>query len=124
MAWRKTFLLEANAAAFYPGLVMPSAAHGASFIAICFPQQGAGLLMKAIIEEGSPDTGKKMQMLALAEGAMPIHLVKALFIKSDDNRMLMQRQLSRHLISLWTADNEAATELLQRILVRHPAGVS
>lgn len=73
--------------------------------------------MKAIIEEGSPETGKKMQMLALAEGAVPIHLVKALYIKSDDNRLLMQRQLSRHLISLWTADNDATTELMQRILV-------
>jgi DnaJ family protein C protein 13 len=79
--------------------------------------QGAGLLMKAIIEEGSEATGQKMQMLALAEGAVPIHLVKALFIKSEDNRLLMQRQLSRHLISLWTAGNDAATELLQRILV-------
>jgi hypothetical protein len=56
-------------------------------------------------------------MLALAEGAVPIHLVKALYIKSEDNRLLMQRQLSRHLISLWTADNDAAIELLQRILV-------
>jgi hypothetical protein len=73
--------------------------------------------MKAIIEEGSPETGQKMQMLALAEGAVPIHLVKALYIKSEDNRLLMQRQLSRHLISLWTADNDAAIELLQRILV-------
>ena len=73
--------------------------------------------MKAIIEEGSEETGQKMQMLALAEGAVPIHLVKALFIKSEDNRLLMQRQLSRHLISLWTAGNDAATELLQRILV-------
>jgi DnaJ family protein C protein 13 len=75
--------------------------------------------MKAIIEEGSPETGQKMQMLALAEGAVPIHLVKALYIKSEDNRLLMQRQLSRHLISLWTADNDAAIELLQRILVSH-----
>ena len=73
--------------------------------------------MKAIIEEGSPETGQKMQMLALAEGAVPIHLVKALYIKSEDNRLLMQRQLSRHLISLWTADNDAAMELLKRILV-------
>jgi len=37
--------------------------------------------MKAIIEEGSHEIGQKMQMLALAEGAVPIHLVKALFIK-------------------------------------------
>lgn len=43
--------------------------------------------MKAIIEEGSPETGRKMQMLALAEGAVPIHLVKALFIKVNSFQM-------------------------------------
>ena len=48
--------------------------------------KGAGLLMKAIIEEGSPETGQKMQLLALAEGALPVHLVSALFIKSTENR--------------------------------------
>lgn len=37
--------------------------------------------MKAIIEEGNQEIGHKMQLLALAEGAVPIHLVKALFIK-------------------------------------------
>ena len=54
--------------------------------------------MKAIIEEGSPETGQKMQLLALAEGALPVHLLSALYIKSSENRLLMQRQLSRHLI--------------------------
>ena len=82
--------------------------------------KGAGLLMKAIIEEGSPETGAKMQMLALAEGAMPVHLLSALYIKSTENRLLMQRQLSRHLIGLWTSNNEAANQLLERIL---PAGL-
>ena len=59
---------------------------------------GAGLIMKAIIEESSPETSAKMQMLALAEGAVPVHLLSALFTQSSENRLLMQRQLSRHLI--------------------------
>ena len=75
--------------------------------------------MTAIIEEGSPETGQKMQLLALAEGAVPIHLLTALFTKSTDNRLLMQRQLSRHLIALWTSGNEEAGELLKRIFVRN-----
>ena len=82
--------------------------------------KGAGLLMKAIIEEGSPETGQKMQLLALAEGALPVHLISALFIKSTENRLLMQRQLSRHLIGLWATNNEPASQLLERIL---PAGL-
>ena len=82
--------------------------------------KGAGLIMKAIIEEASPETGAKMQMLALAEGAVPVHLISALYTKSAENRLLMQRQLSRHLIGLWTAENEAAIQLLERIL---PAGL-
>ncbi len=79
--------------------------------------KGAGLLMKAIIEEGSPETGAKMQLLALAEGAVPIHLVTALYTKSAENRLLMQRQLSRHLIGLWTSNNDYASNLLERVFV-------
>ena len=82
--------------------------------------KGAGLIMKAIIEESSPETSGKMQMLALAEGAMPVHLLSALYTKSSENRLLMQRQLSRHLIGLWTAENDSAMQLLERVL---PAGL-
>jgi DnaJ family protein C protein 13 len=82
--------------------------------------KGAGLLMKAIIEEGTEEIGKKMQLLALAEGALPIHLVTALFTKSTDNRLLLTCQLSRHLVGLWTSDNENAARLLDRIFVRKP----
>jgi DnaJ family protein C protein 13 len=74
--------------------------------------------MKAIIEEGSEEVGHKMQLLALAEGALPIHLLMALFTKSTDNRLLVSCQLSRHLVGLWTAENEKAAELLKRIFVR------
>ena len=51
--------------------------------------------MKAIIEEASPETAQKMQSLALAEGALPIHLLRALYTKSSDNRLLMHAQLSK-----------------------------
>lgn len=80
--------------------------------------QGAGLLMKAIIEEGSEEIGRKMQLLALAEGALPIHLRTALFTRSADNQLLMSMQLSRHLVGLWTSDSQDADELLKRIFVR------
>ena len=74
--------------------------------------------MKAIIEEGSEEIGQKMQMLALAEGALPKHLLTALFTKSTDGRLLTHCQLSRHLVGLWVTGNDAAMLLLKRILVR------
>ena len=85
-----------------------------------FVYKGAGLLMKAIIEEASPDTARKMQQLALAEGALPIHLLRALYTKSADNRLLMHSQLSKHLVGLWTADCDASNRLLERMF---PAGL-
>ena len=71
--------------------------------------------MKAIIEEGSPETGQKMQLLALAEGALPVHLLSALYIKSSENRLLMQRQLSRHLIGKKLAGKSHAQQLTLEI---------
>lgn len=73
--------------------------------------------MKAIIEEGNDSIGKRMQLLALAEGAVPVHLVTALFTKTSDNRLLTNCQLSRHLVGLWTSNSLQAMELLQRIFV-------
>ncbi|KAJ3611304.1 hypothetical protein NHX12_021320 [Muraenolepis orangiensis] len=67
--------------------------------------KGAGLVMKAIIEE-----------LALSEGALPRHLHTSMFTISSDQRMLTNRQLSRHLVGLWTAENPIAMNLLKRIL--------
>ena len=55
-----------------------------------------------------------LQVLALSEGALPIHLITALFTDSKDDRMMTNRQLSRHLVSLWSTDNEAAYDLLKR----------
>ncbi|KAF6099113.1 DnaJ heat shock protein family (Hsp40) member C13 [Phyllostomus discolor] len=78
--------------------------------------KGAGLVMKAIIEEGDKEIATKMQDLALSEGALPRHLHTAMFTISSDQRMLTNRQLSRHLVGLWTADNATAANLLKRIL--------
>ncbi|XP_053811379.1 dnaJ homolog subfamily C member 13 isoform X1 [Vidua macroura] len=78
--------------------------------------KGAGLVMKAIIEEGDKEIATKMQDLALSEGALPRHLHTAMFTISTDQRMLTNRQLSRHLVGLWTAENKTAMNLLKRIL--------
>ncbi|MBN3289374.1 DJC13 protein, partial [Polypterus senegalus] len=78
--------------------------------------KGAGLVMKAIIEEGDKDIATKMQDLALSEGALPRHLHTSMFTISSDQRMLTNRQLSRHLVGLWTAENLTAMNLLKRIL--------
>uniref|UniRef100_A0A3Q2XC25 DnaJ heat shock protein family (Hsp40) member C13 n=1 Tax=Hippocampus comes TaxID=109280 RepID=A0A3Q2XC25_HIPCM len=79
--------------------------------------KGAGLVMKAIIEEGDKEIATKMQELALSEGALPRHLHTSLFTISADQRMLTNRsQLSRHLVGLWTAENPVAMSLLKRIL--------
>ncbi|XP_031439701.1 dnaJ homolog subfamily C member 13 isoform X5 [Clupea harengus] len=78
--------------------------------------KGAGLVMKAIIEEGDKEIATKMQDLALSEGALPRHLHTAMFTISSDQRMLTNRQLSRHLVGLWTAENPTAMNLLKRIL--------
>ncbi|XP_033628714.1 dnaJ homolog subfamily C member 13-like isoform X2 [Asterias rubens] len=82
--------------------------------------KGAGLVMKAIIEEGDMEIAAKMQELALAEGALPRHLHVAMFTSSTDTRMLTNRQLSRHLVALWVTGNPTALGLLKRIL---PAGL-
>lgn len=82
--------------------------------------KGAGLVMKAIIEEGDAEIAAKMQDLALAEGALPKHLHTAMFTQSTDNRMLTNRQLSRHLVGLWVTGHPTAMGLLRRIL---PSGM-
>ncbi|XP_046378006.2 dnaJ homolog subfamily C member 13-like [Haliotis rufescens] len=82
--------------------------------------KGAGMVMKAIIEEGDAEIAAKMQDLALAEGALPKHLHSAMFTQSTDNRMLTNRQLSRHLVGLWVTGHPTAMGLLRRIL---PSGL-
>lgn len=82
--------------------------------------KGAGLVMKAIIEEGDAEIAAKMQDLALSEGALPKHLHTAMFTQSTDSRMLTNRQLSRHLVGLWITGHPTAMGLLKRIL---PSGL-
>ncbi|KAK6166630.1 hypothetical protein SNE40_023278 [Patella caerulea] len=82
--------------------------------------KGAGMVMKAIIEEGDAEIAAKMQDLALAEGALPKHLHTAMFTQSNDSRMLTNRQLSRHLVGLWVTGHPTAMGLLRRII---PSGL-
>ncbi|KAJ8971338.1 hypothetical protein NQ314_000751 [Rhamnusium bicolor] len=78
--------------------------------------KGAGLVMRSIIEEGESEVAEKMQNLALAEGALPRHLLAALYTQGTDGRLLTHRQLSRHLIGLWVTGNPTAMGLLKRIM--------
>ena len=71
--------------------------------------------MKAIIEEGSSEVALNMQDLALAEGSLLRHLRTALFIPATDSRQLTMRQLSRHLLGLWTSAHTTSLALLRRI---------
>ena len=58
--------------------------------------KGAGMVMKAVIEEGEPEIAAKMQDLALAEGALPRHLLTAMFTQSTDSRMLTVRYVAKN----------------------------
>ncbi|CCG58567.1 Protein CBR-RME-8, isoform b [Caenorhabditis briggsae] len=80
--------------------------------------KGAGMVMRAIIEEADVETSKSMQMLALSEGAFLTHLHTALLTVGKDLRRMTNKQLSGHLISLWIADNQQANDLLVRCLPR------
>ncbi|WKX89857.1 hypothetical protein Q1695_009030 [Nippostrongylus brasiliensis] len=80
--------------------------------------KGAGMVMRAIIEESDVETSKAMQMLALTEGAFLTHLRLALLTTGKDLEVLTNRQLSGHLIGLWIADNRPANDLLGRCLPR------
>ncbi|KAJ9591556.1 hypothetical protein L9F63_001910, partial [Diploptera punctata] len=78
--------------------------------------KGAGLVMRAVIEEGDADVAARMQDLALAEGALPRHLIIALFFQGTEGRIITHRQLSRHLVGLWVTGNPTAMGLLKRIM--------
>ncbi|CAM4760310.1 unnamed protein product [Rotaria magnacalcarata] len=77
--------------------------------------KGAGSIMKAIIEEGSPDIAAHMQDLALSEGALPVHLLRALFTSSGDTRLLPLKYLSQQLLGLWSTGHPTTYGLLKRI---------
>ncbi|XP_046663118.1 LOW QUALITY PROTEIN: dnaJ homolog subfamily C member 13-like [Homalodisca vitripennis] len=78
--------------------------------------KGAGLVMRAVVEEGEATVASKMQELALCEGALPRHLLIALFTNSSEQRHLAHRQLSRHLVGLWVTGNPDALDLLHRCM--------
>ncbi|KAL7076697.1 hypothetical protein ACQ4LE_003778 [Meloidogyne hapla] len=81
--------------------------------------KGAGMVMRAIIEESSREVSKQMQMLALTEGAFLKHLEMALLTTgTKDFRLLANKQLSGYLIALWIAENQSAKDLLNRCLPR------
>lgn len=79
--------------------------------------KGAGLVLRAIIEEGETHVAKQMQSLALDEAALCRHLLVSLYTPANDPTLATHRQLSRHLVGLWITDNEQAMELLRRIFV-------
>ncbi|KAL5285788.1 DNAJC13 family protein [Megaselia abdita] len=82
--------------------------------------KGAGLVLRAIIEEGEIEVAQQMQKLALDEAALCRHLLVALYTNPNEPTMATHRQLSRHLIGLWITENEEALELFRRIF---PAGL-
>lgn len=75
--------------------------------------KGAGLVMRALIEEGGGTVGSRMQALALAEAALPRHLLSALYAPAR----LHHRHLARHLVALWLVDHAPAHSLLTRLVV-------
>lgn len=82
--------------------------------------KGAGLIMKALIEEGDANVAKQMQILALDEAALCRHLLIALYTPLNDSTMDTHRQISKHLINLWVNESEDALSLFSRIF---PAGL-
>lgn len=79
--------------------------------------KGAGLVMRALIEEGDVAVATQMQTLALDEAALCRHLLVALYTPSNDPTMAVHRQLSRHLVGLWVTDSEDAMQLFHRVFV-------
>lgn len=75
--------------------------------------KGAGLVMRALVEEGGENVGSRMQTLALAEAALPRHLLSALYAPPR----LHHRHLARHLVALWLVEHAPAHSLMRRIMV-------
>lgn len=77
--------------------------------------KGAGLVIKAIIQEGEPNVSKRMQELSLAEGALMKHLHIGLFSQFREGRTLGVQYLSRHLVALWSISNDETKALFRRM---------
>nr|XP_026495433.1 dnaJ homolog subfamily C member 13 isoform X2 [Vanessa tameamea] len=78
--------------------------------------KGAGLVARALVEEGGGGVGARVQALALAEAALPRHLLHALYAPAR----LQRRHLARHLVALWLVDHAPAADLMRRIM---PSGL-
>ncbi|TNN08971.1 DnaJ subfamily C member 13 isoform 1 [Schistosoma japonicum] len=78
--------------------------------------RGAGMIMRALIEEGGVDVAKELRNLALTEGALLHHFWTACFTQGKDPRSLAVQQLSRQLVALWSENNQDAWDLLKRML--------
>ena len=79
--------------------------------------KGAGLVMRALIDEASEELVAQLRQMALVEGALLQHIGIACFANTNDPRNLVLRQLSRQLIALWTDNNPQAQDLLKRVFV-------
>ncbi|KAM3180931.1 hypothetical protein ACTXT7_015342 [Hymenolepis weldensis] len=81
--------------------------------------KGAGLVMRALIDEASEELVAQLRQMALVEGAILQHISISCFSATNstnaDPRSLVLRQLSRQLIALWTENNAQAQDLLKRI---------
>lgn len=62
--------------------------------------KGAGLVLRALIEEGDSQVANDMQTLALDEAALCRHLLVALYTPANDPTMATHRQLSRYYITI------------------------
>ncbi|GMR56372.1 hypothetical protein PMAYCL1PPCAC_26567, partial [Pristionchus mayeri] len=114
---------ETTAGETFDMILKMVAARGRAFYALFQAKsmtivKGAGMVLRAIIEESDVETSKSMQTLALTEGAFLAHLEMALLQSGRDLRVLTNRQLSGHLIGLWIVDNQPANDLLSRSLPR------
>lgn len=79
--------------------------------------KGAGLVMRALIEESDADVARQMQTLALDEAALCKHILISLYTSNLDATMATHRQLSRQLVGLWVTENDEAMNLFRRIFV-------
>uniref|UniRef100_A0A0K2TL60 J domain-containing protein n=1 Tax=Lepeophtheirus salmonis TaxID=72036 RepID=A0A0K2TL60_LEPSM len=78
--------------------------------------KGAGLIVKALIEEGSPEVSQKMQRLSLTEGSILIHLSRALYTEQQNRTFLLHSQLSRKLLSFWISKDNEGLNLFKQIM--------
>ncbi|EGC29101.1 hypothetical protein DICPUDRAFT_159366 [Dictyostelium purpureum] len=87
--------------------------------------KNAGMLMTVVINEGEEDSAKQMQIISVVEGALLRHLHDSLFLRinpAQNNptniRNQTKREMSKQLVTLWTAENKVCRALLDRIFPR------